>query len=175
MFPLKAVLAIVIGVLLESLLGKVWSGFRYADLALVIAVYFSFLRSQMTGMFAGAFAGLLRDAFAGGVYGTNGLIKTVLCYTIATIGIKFELENFALRMIVLTIASTLNTFAYAGLSRVLGDLKFVDLPWKGLLRVAGWQLLANVIAALILFRILDKIAGRADPEKVKGMRTRLYN
>lgn len=175
MFPLKAVLTIVIGVLLESLLDRVWTGFRYADIALVIAVYFSFLRSQMTGMFAGAFAGLLRDAFVGGVYGTNGLIKTVLCYTIASIGIKFELENFALRMIVLTVSSALNTLAYAGLSRVLGDPKFIDLQWRELLRAGGWQLLANVIAAVIIFRLLDKIVGRTDPEKVKGMRTRFYH
>lgn len=174
MLPLKVVLAIVIGVLLQVLLERLWGGIGYADFALVIAVYFSFLRSQMTGMFAGALAGLMRDVFAGGVYGTNGLLKTVLCYTIASIGIKFELEHFALRMIVLSSASVLNTLAYAGLSRVLGDPKFAAMPWRMILRTGTWQLIANVIAAMVIFRVLDRVAGRTDPSKVKGMGARFY-
>lgn len=157
MQTLKIALTIFVALLLEMLLSKRLWFFQYLDLPLAITVYFSLQRAPVLGMITGAAAGIAGDAVDGGVLGTGGFAKTLLGYIIAILSIKFPLQNPLARLAVVAVASTTSTIIYVGLNLMLDrEISYVA-NWIEFSRILGWKTLADTLASIPVFFILDRV------------------
>jgi rod shape-determining protein MreD len=126
------------------------------DLVLIITVYASFGRNPLLAMLVGASAGLIQDSFSGGIFGAQSFAKTVIGFIAGSLSVRIALENFLPRLIVMAGASLLNGLIFVGLQELF-EMHLVPNPiLSNLARRLGWQLLANLIAAAIVFRLLNR-------------------
>ena len=87
---------------------RCWAGLRWFDLPLVVTVYFALgRRSPIQGMFMGGFLGIFEDALTHHAIGINGIAKTVAGFLAASVGIRIDVENYTIRMLLNFVLSLL--------------------------------------------------------------------
>jgi len=154
---LKVALTIIVALLLQMVLPSHLSFFQYVDLALLITVYFSLQRAPMSGMLVGVVGGIGQDAIGGGILGVQGFAKTLLGYLVAIASIRFSLENPLARLGVVAVAAAANAVLFAGLHMVLEDPLPYTAAWGQFGKVLGKSVLADGLASLAVFALLDRI------------------
>ena len=157
MQSLKVALTITVALLLQMVLPSQLLFFQYIDLALLITVYFSLQRAPISGMLVGVVSGIGQDAIGGGILGVQGFAKTLLGYLIAVASIRFSLENPLARLGVVAIAAAGHTVIFAGLHLMLEDPLPYTAAWGQFGRVLGKVVLADSLASLAVFTLLDRI------------------
>jgi rod shape-determining protein MreD len=122
-------------------------------------------------MLLGAGAGLVQDSFSGGILGTQSFCKTVVAFLAGSLSVRFALDRPLVRLFVMAGASIINGLIFVGLHWLFG-LQLIQPPvQENLLRRLGWQLLANFIGAIIIFRLLDwYMAGRVGRRERRAVR-----
>jgi rod shape-determining protein MreD len=130
---------------------------QYLDLVLIVTVYSSFGRDPLRAMLVGASAGLVQDSFSGGILGAQSFIKTIIGFVASSLSVRFALDNPLPRLIVMVGASIVNGLLFVGLHWLFGIGLIAQPVQDNLIRRLGWQLLANVLGAVIIFRLLDRI------------------
>jgi len=175
-YAAKVVVAIILAVLIQigipTLTGS--RRFDYVDLPLIITVYFSLRRSQLLGMVTGMTGGLAQDALSHSFMGVGGLTKNIIGYVVATVSIRFELDNFLMRLLTVTVAAACNSLLFIGINKVVAIPQYVELTGRQMWRTVGIQTAANLLVAFFIFVLLDKLVGRADSGKVETVRTKYY-
>ena len=156
MQSLKVALTITVALLLKMVLPKQLSFFQYVDLALVITVYFSLQRAPISGMLVGVVGGIGQDAIGGGILGVQGFAKTLLGYLVAIASIRFSLENPLARLGVVAVVAAAHAVIFAGLHLVLEDPLYTT-TWGEFGKVLGKSVLADSLASLAVFVLLDRI------------------
>jgi rod shape-determining protein MreD len=142
----------VIALVLQALLPRVLGRFAYFDLPLVVTIYFALSRrSPMHGMFMGAFVGVFEDALTNHAIGINGIAKTIAGYLAASVGIRIDVENNAIRVMLNFVLSLLCSGIYLFIYRILLGM---ELEWNWL--SALFLAIGNSVIALVLFPILDR-------------------
>jgi rod shape-determining protein MreD len=88
------------------------------DLFLVTAVGFGLTQGRIVGMGAGTAAGLVQDAFSGGMLGLNGLSKTTVGYLSGIVGRWLIVRGWGARFLFFFVASAadLTILALVGLA-----------------------------------------------------------
>ncbi len=152
LYLLVPFVALVLQALLPHWLGR----FAYFDLPLVVTIYFALARrSPAQGMFLGIVLGLFQDALTHRAIGINGIAKTVAGYLAASVGIRIDVENLLIRLVLnfaLTLVSNgIYLLIYRGL---LG----MDFAWSWLDMIL--QAVGNSVIALVLFPLLDRFQVR---------------
>lgn len=106
MRALGVVLAIVVAFLVQTLGGRYfWLIRSYLDLFLLTAAGFGLTRGRRVGMWSGTAAGLVQDAFSGGMLGLNGLSKTVVGYLSGIAGQRLMVRGGVGRFLFFSAAS----------------------------------------------------------------------
>jgi len=154
---LKVALTITVALLLKMVLPSQLPFFQYIDLALLITVYFSLQRAPISGMLVGVVGGIGQDAIGGGILGVQGFAKTLLGYLVAIASIRFSLENPLARLGVVAVAAAAHTVLFAGLHMVLEHPLSYTATWGQLGKVLGKSVLADSLASLAVFALLDRI------------------
>jgi rod shape-determining protein MreD len=150
------VIAPVIALVLQALMPRVLGRFAYFDLPLVVTVYFALgRRSPIQGMFMGGFLGVFEDALTHHAIGINGIAKTVAGYLAASVGIRIDVQNTAIRLALNFVLSLLCSGIVVFIHRVLLGL---ELHWNWLAMV--FEAIGNSIVALFLFPLLDRFQMR---------------
>jgi len=175
-YAAKVVIAIILAVSIQIAVPTLTGSkrFDYVDLPLIITVYFSLRRSQLLGMVTGMTAGLAQDALSHSFMGVGGLTKTIIGYIVATFSIRFELDNFLMRLLTVTIAAAANSLLFIGINKVVAIPQYVEMTGRQMWRTVGIQTAANLLVAFFIFVLLDKLVGRADSGKVETVRTKYY-
>src|ERR1700752_615508 len=63
----------------------------YLDMPLLVTVYFALMRrSAVQGTFIGAFIGLAQDSLSKNPMGLYGIVKTLVGYFAASVGLRFD-------------------------------------------------------------------------------------
>src|SRR5439155_518822 len=71
----------------------------YLDLPLLVTVYFALMRrSPIAGTFIGAFIGLAQDSLSKYPLGTYGIVKTLVGYFAASVGLRFDVDHAFIRL-----------------------------------------------------------------------------
>ncbi|MGD0729630.1 MAG: rod shape-determining protein MreD [Terracidiphilus sp.] len=149
-------LAPLIALVLQAWLPRVMGRFALFDLPLVVTVYFALgRRSPIQGTLMGAAMGLFEDALSQHAIGVNGIAKTVVGFLAASVGIRIDVENFTIRMILNFLLSLLASVIYVFVYRVLLGL---DLEWRWF--TALFMAIGNSLIALALFPLLDRLQSR---------------
>jgi rod shape-determining protein MreD len=131
------VIAPVIALVLQALLPRILGRFAYFDLPLVITVYFAL--------------GIFEDALTHHAIGINGIAKTVAGYLAASVGIRIDVQNTAIRLILNFVLSLLCSAIVVFIHRVLLGLE-LNWNWLGML----FEATGNSVIALFLFPFLDR-------------------
>jgi rod shape-determining protein MreD len=85
---------------LQAWLPRVVGRYDWFDLPLVVTVYFALgRRSPIQGTIMGAAMGLFEDALSHHAIGVNGIAKTMVGFLAASVGIRIEVENQLVRLL----------------------------------------------------------------------------
>ena len=153
-YPLLVYLLVPLASLvLQAWLPRATSPHDWFDLPLVVTVYFALgRRNPIQGTLMGAAMGLFEDAMSHRPIGINGIAKTVVGFLAASVGIRVEVENIAVRLLLNFGLSLLSSGIYLFVTRFLLNLP-IEWSWLAeLLRAIG-----NSLIALVLFPLLDRL------------------
>jgi rod shape-determining protein MreD len=146
------VLVPVIALVLQALLPRFLGRFALFDLPLVVTVYFALSRrSPIQGMSMGCLVGIFEDALTQHAIGINGIAKTVVGYLAASVGIRIDVENNAIRVMLNFVFSLLCSAIYLFIYHVLLGM---NIEWSWLSEL--FKGVGNSIIALVLFPLLDR-------------------
>jgi rod shape-determining protein MreD len=138
---------------LQSWLPRVIGRYAWFDLPLVVTVYFALgRRSPIEGTLMGATMGLCEDALSQHAIGVNGIAKTVVGFLAASMGIRIDVENHVIRLMLNFLLSLLASAIYLFVYRFLLGL---DLEWRWFTEL--FRALGNSIIAAALFPLLDRL------------------
>jgi rod shape-determining protein MreD len=129
---------------------------RYAwfDLPLVVTVYFALCRrSPIQGMLTGGLLGLVQDALTGHAIGINGIAKTVAGYLAASLGVRIDVQNPTIRLMMIFFLSLASSGIYVFIYRFLLGMEVEG--WNSLTEL--FKAVGNSVIALILFPLLDRL------------------
>lgn len=153
-YPLLVyVLVPLAGLVLQAWLPRVVGPYLWFDLPLVITVYFALgRRSPIQGTLIGAVLGLFEDALSYHAIGVNGIAKTVVGFLSASVGVRINVEDRTIRLILTFLLSLLSSAICVFIYRVLLGLNYA-WQWFDELFIA----VGNALAALVLFPLFDRL------------------
>jgi rod shape-determining protein MreD len=96
--------------------------------------------------------GLFQDALTHHAIGVNGIAKTVAGFLAASVGVRIDVENHTIRILLNFFLSLLCSGIYLFIYRVLLGL---DLEWSWLTEL--FKAIGNSIIAFLLFPLLDRV------------------
>jgi rod shape-determining protein MreD len=152
-FPLLVYALVPLAALvLQAWLPRVVGRYIWFDFPLVVTVYFALgRRSPIQGMVLGCGMGLFEDALTHHAIGINGIAKTVAGFLAASVGIRIDVENHTIRVILLLLLSALCSGIYLFIYRVLLGL---DLDWNWFTEIL--KAVGNALIGMVLFPLLDR-------------------
>lgn len=160
--------AIALAIALQTTLARfLVRGSVAVDLVLVAVVYVALTSGPVTGLLAGAFAGLVQDALSSGVIGIGGLAKTIVGFLSGVIGTQFIVTNSLPRFVVFFAATALHAVVFMGLYVIL-DLRHFGAPYGA---VAG-QAFGNAFVGVIAFQIVELLPGAVERRRAQKGRLR---
>ncbi|HEY2857711.1 MAG TPA: rod shape-determining protein MreD [Terracidiphilus sp.] len=148
---------IVLALVLQALLPRAFGqNHIWFDFPLVITVYFALgRRSPIQGMLIGGFVGIFEDALTGHPLGINGIAKTLAGYLAASVGIRIDVQNYLVRVMLNFALTLLCSAIYLFISR---GLLGMELEWNWFTPI--FQSIGNSVIALLLFPLLDRFQVR---------------
>jgi rod shape-determining protein MreD len=131
-----------------------WAGqYAWFDLPLVITVYFALgRRSPIQGTLMGAAMGLFEDALTHHAIGVNGVAKTVAGFLAASVGVRIDVENHTIRLVLNFLLSLVSSGLVVFVSRYMLGLDYAWSWYTVLFTAVG-----NSVIALVLFPLLDRL------------------
>lgn len=125
----------------------------YLELPLLVTIYFALMRRQpLAGAMAGMSIGLLQDSLSPNPLGLFGIAKTLIGYFSASLSMRFDVENPALRFTVTFLFFGLHQFLVWGLSTgLLGQNIELQAPQTVI------YAFLNAVVAVPLYMILDRL------------------
>ncbi len=143
----------LIALVLQAWLPRVLGAYTWLDLPLVVTIYFALgRRSPIQGTLMGAAIGIFEDALSHHAIGVNGIAKTAVGFLAASVGIRIDVENFTIRVLLNFLLSLLSSAIFLFVYRVLLGL---DLEWNWLTQL--FIAIGNSVIALVLFPLLDRL------------------
>ncbi|TDI39726.1 MAG: rod shape-determining protein MreD [Acidobacteria bacterium] len=149
---LEIALAILVAFLVQTVLGRYFAFLNvYLDLFTVVAATFGLLRGRMVGLCTGTAAGLLQDAFSGGLLGFNGMSKTTVGYLAGIVGHHLIIRGWSTRLLFFVGATLLDMAILAGVGRLAEQPRVLGEGLTPLYLCVG-----NAIAGILLLGRVDR-------------------
>ena len=144
--PLAAILFQVYVPLFFQFLG-------FLEMPLLVVVYFALMRrSQIHGLLVGALVGLAQDSLSKNPLGMYGIVNTLVGYFAASVGIRFNVDNGMIRLLLAFFFFVFHQFFYWVMARALLSQQLgFDIQKIALLG------LLNAVVGVSLFHFLDKL------------------
>jgi rod shape-determining protein MreD len=144
--PLAAILFQVYVPLFFQFLG-------FLEMPLLVVVYFALMRrSQISGLLLGALVGLAQDSLSKNPLGMLGIVKTLVGYFAASVGVRLDVDQVFIRLLLSFFFFLFHQLFYWVMARALlgQQLGFEIQKWL----VLG---LLNAVVGVSLFHFLDKL------------------
>ena len=142
----------LVALVLQAWLPRVLGNYAWFDLPLVVTVYFALgRRNPIEGKLMGGALGIFEDALTQHAIGINGIAKTVVGFLAASVGVRIDVENHTIRLMLTFLLSLLSSAMYVFIFRILLGLA-LEWSWIGELSKA----LGNAVIALLVFPLLDR-------------------
>ena len=136
----------------QALLPRILQNRFWFDIPLVITVYFALARrSPIGGMLLGGVMGIFQDALTGHAIGIYGIGKTIAGYLAASVGVRIDVQNTIIRIMLNFSLTVLCNAIYLFIYRVLLGMEF-SWNWPNTLI----QAIGNSVLALFIFPLLDR-------------------
>jgi rod shape-determining protein MreD len=121
------------------------------NLVLVVVVYVALAFGALTGLLAGAGAGLAQDALGGGVIGVGGLSKTLVGFLVGVLGAQFIVSQPFTRFVMFVGATFVHELCFQGLLAVVESRPF-GMHYTATLV----QAVVNGAVGIVAFVLTDK-------------------
>ena len=145
-------LATLVALVLQAWLPRLLHGYTWFDLPLVVTVYFALVRRDpIQGMLMGGSLGIFEDALTHHAIGVNGIAKTVAGFLAGSVGVRIDVENHTIRLMLTFMLSLLCGAIYVFIYRILLGL---ELEWSWLAELM--KAVGNSAIAAVLFPLLDR-------------------
>jgi rod shape-determining protein MreD len=142
----------IAALVLQALLPRFLRGYAWFDLPLLVTIYFALVRRDpIQGTLTGAGLGLFEDALTQHAIGVNGVAKTVAGFLAGSVGVRIDVENHTIRLMLTFLLSILCSAIYVFIYRILLGL---DLEWSWLPELM--KAVGNSAIAAVLFPLLDR-------------------
>ncbi len=134
-----------------------FSFLAYLEFPLLVTVYFALMRrSQVAGIFIGCTIGLVQDSLSHQPIGMFGLIKTLVGYFAASVGMRFDVDHVFIRFVLALFFYLFHEFFYWVLRQaLLGQQVPLDVQQTVIMG------LLNAAVGVSLYHFLDKLKERA--------------
>jgi rod shape-determining protein MreD len=144
-------------ILFQVYIPRFFQFLSYLEFPLMVTVYFSLLRRQpIGGIFIGATIGLVQDCLSHEPIGMFGIVKTLVGYFAASVGMRFDVEHVIVRFLLGLFFFFFHQFFYWVLERAL-----LGLPSLFDAQQTFFVGLLNAAVGISLFHFLDKLKARA--------------
>ncbi len=155
--PIVLVAAPLGAVLFQIYLPLLLPFLSFLELPLLVVLYFSLMRrSPVGGVAMGALVGLAQDSLSTNPLGMFGIVKTLVGYFGSSIGVRLDVENVFIRMVMTFFFYCFHQLLYWLMSRALLAQEVVFDVQRTL--VLG---LLNTIVGVALFHLLDRLKERS--------------
>ncbi len=125
----------------------------FLEMPLLVVVYFSLMRrSQISGLLIGAAVGLAQDSLSKNPLGMFGIVDTLVGYFASSIGVRLDVENAVMRLLLTFFFFVFHQAFYWVLSHALLSQQAPFDVTRTLL--IG---LLNAIVGLSLYYFIDKL------------------
>jgi rod shape-determining protein MreD len=153
-YPLLVYALLPLGALvLQAWLPRLLHGQAWFDLPLVVTVYFALVRRDpVQGTLMGAAMGIFEDAFTHHAIGINGIAKTVAGFLAGSMGVRIDVENHTIRLLLIFLLSLLSSAIYVFVYRFLLGM---NLEWSRMAELM--KAVVNSVIAMALFPLLDRM------------------
>ena len=92
----------------------------FLELPLLVVVYFALMRrNQVSGLLIGAVVGLAQDSLSKNPLGMFGIVNTLVGYFASSIGVRLDVDNTAMRLVLIFFFFVFHQFFYWVLARAL--------------------------------------------------------
>ena len=127
--PVLLVLVPLAAILFQVYIPRFFPFLSYLELPLLITVQFALKRREpISALFYGAAIGLVQDSLSNQKIGMYGIVKTLVGYFAASVGMRFDVENPVITFILGFFFYCFHQFFYWVLTRaLLGQLVNFDL------------------------------------------------
>jgi len=143
----------LIAILFQVYVPRFVQSLSYLELPLLVTVYFSLMRRQpIAGGLIGAAIGLAQDSLSQHPLGVFGIVMTLVGYFAASVSLRFDVENLALRFMLSFLFFLFHRFFFWLISRSLLGLE-MDIELAQMV-ILGFL---NAVVAIPLFFILDRL------------------
>ena len=125
----------------------------FLEMPLLVVVYFALMRrNQIHGLLIGALVGLAQDSLSKNPLGMFGIVKTLVGYFAASVGVRLDVDNGLMRLLLSFFFFVFHQFFYWVMARALLAQQVTFELQKTLL--IG---LLNAVVGVSLFHFLDKL------------------
>ena len=125
----------------------------FLEMPLLVVVYFALMRrSQISGLMVGAIVGLAQDSLSKNPLGMFGIVKTLVGYFAASVGVRLDVDHFLLRLVLTFFFYNFHQAFYWVMQRAL-------LGQQPAFEIQRWLVLGllNAVVGVSLFHFLDKL------------------
>lgn len=131
---------------------------QHLELPLLVTIYLAVSRRSLpAGAVTGALIGLVQDALSHLPIGVLGMVKTLVGYAAASVGVRLEASHVVVRFGLCTFFFLAHQLLYAVLLRaLLGTPTGLEIPQ---MLVAAP---ANGLTGILLFHLLDKLKDKEE-------------
>jgi rod shape-determining protein MreD len=155
-YPIWVFIVVPLAALLIQIYLPLFQTLRFVakiDLPLLVTIYFALMsRSQIRGLTIGLILGLAQDSFSRFYIGMFGMCKTMVGYFSASVGLQFDVEHSAVRLLLCLLFYMFHQFLYWVLQRAVLDQQ-VLFDLQGELILAS----VNALIGVALFHFLDTL------------------
>ena len=128
----------------------------FLELPLLVTIYFALMRrNPIVGLTVGALVGLAQDSLSKNPLGMLGIVKTLVGYFAASVGLRFDVDHGAIRFLLAYFFYCFHQFFYWVMTRAMLGQQSVFEPQRTLLLA-----LLNAVVGVTLFHFLDKFRKR---------------
>jgi rod shape-determining protein MreD len=151
--PIVFFLIPLLSVLLDVFLPRFIERSRVLEFPLLVTIYFALMKRQpIAGVAIGATIGLMQDSLSQQPLGMFGIVKTLVGYFAASVSLRFDVNNPALRFSLCVFFFLFHQFFYwVMVKALLGLAPNINLLDESV------RALFNSAVAIPLFWLLDKL------------------
>ncbi|MEW6368871.1 MAG: rod shape-determining protein MreD [Acidobacteriota bacterium] len=152
---LGVVSGLVIGLVAQVLLGRLWSHVhQYLNPLTLVVIILALRGSPTAGMLSGSIAGFMQDAFSAQVLGVSSVGKTLVGYAVGAVNARFIVRSTVFLVPLIFFASAVEVAISILLDRIL-EISPVLYPRSILTVSAG-----NALAGTVFIKITERFKNR---------------
>jgi len=170
---LKLAVCVALAVVLQSSLRALWQPLAYANLPLIVVVYFALQRDAVMAVLIGTVAGLGADVLSGGILGAGGFSMTLTAYLLAALVTRFSIDNPLVRIPVLAGAAAFQQLVYILLHQLMGQPVGGPLGGSIAETTANTVIWTTVVGTLLAFALDPFFSDKARSRKQFAFRRRI--